>query len=361
MQLADLDGTTKEELAYKVAQLVLRDGKSIADTAAELNKGQGEMLSRQNIYKLLQHAVAANHVRFVPLAKDGLKKKLLDRFRLDEEELHVIYDSDDVPRKAAELVHKHMQEIKYLPRYFKEHPIGIGLGPGGATADVALHLSAHLERDAYPGRIHLFALTGGGPANRPSSSPISFFNMFSDDCAKTALFAPSLVTQGQFDEMKDHPGVKEVFDAKNEDRITIVVTAMGDAPTRKDIKNNKIDDLLSQALHDRDPDELDKLINRGYVANVQYRPFDGDGNPIMEESPDDYRAATVLELEDLVEMVDRKHKLIVLMARNKKPESMIPILNASREKRLFSTVVLDMQTAQGVENYYKIMEKSPDA
>ena len=81
----------------------------------------------------------------------------------------------------------------------------------------------------------------------------------------------------------------------------------------------------------------------------------------MEESPDDYRAATVLELEDLVEMVDRKHKLIVLMARNKKPESMIPILNASREKRLFSTVVLDMQTAQGVENYYKIMEKSPDA
>ena len=348
MKINELEPERQQELAYRVAKLFFCDQMSLGNVRAKLEKEEGRKVSPQNVYSLLQRSASFGFISFRPLREKELERDLCDRFGIDPELLYVVVDSTDVPRKAAELVFRFIRDTLSKGRNSVMNPIGIGFGPGGATEKVAKFLVEDLDSLDERPFLHLYALTGGGPADDPGSSPISFFNLFEKRCKKTALFAPSLVTRQQFEEMKHQPGVKEVFDAKKNDKISVVVTAMGDAPTDDDIESGKIFDLLSTALLNQHRDEYDKLKKRGYVANVQYRPIAQDGNAILEEHDDDYRAPTVLEIRDLQQMARDWEKFVILMARTKRPEAIIPILSARRDQRLFRTIVLDRVTADAV-------------
>ena len=95
---------------------------------------------------------------------------------------------------------------------------------------------------------------------------------------------------------------EEAFAAKKD--IDVVVTAMGDFEDRHD--------LLSVFLKDSGQD-VKALRRRGWLGNVQYRPFTSEGP--VHEAPDQLRAVTVFELEDLVERAKDRSKEVILMAR----------------------------------------------
>ena len=81
---------------------------------------------------------------------------------------------------------------------------------------------------------------------------------------------------------------------------------------------------------------------------MQYRPFTAKG-PVHEE-PDDLRAVTVFELEDLVERAKDRNKEVILMARQcahctrPRAGALRPQLSTPALK-VFSRLVLDRATA----------------
>ena len=155
---------------------------------------------------------------------------------------------------------------------------------------------------------------------------------------KLGLFAETLVRVGAFKALASHTGVKEAFAAK--DDIDLVVTAMGDF--------HDPHDLLSIFLEDSGQD-LDALRQRGWLANVQYRPFTANGP--ARERPRDLRAVTVFELEDLVKLAEMRTKEVILMARQcaicgrTRAEALRPLLTNPTLK-VFSTLILDAATAR---------------
>jgi DNA-binding transcriptional regulator LsrR (DeoR family) len=169
---------------------------------------------------------------------------------------------------------------------------------------------------------------------------VSFLNLFPEHLveSKLGLFAEPLVRAGQFESLRSHTGVKEAFAAKKD--IDLVVTAMGDF--------NDPHDLLSLFLKDSGQD-LDALRRRGWLGNVQYRPFTTDG-PAWE-APRDLRAVTVFELKDLVELADKRSKAVILMARQcgicgrARADALRALLNNPTLK-VFSTLILDAATAR---------------
>ena len=83
---------------------------------------------------------------------------------------------------------------------------------------------------------------------------------------------------------------------------------------------------------------------------MQYRPFTADGP--VHEAPDDLRAVTVFELEDLVERAKDRSKEVILMARQcglcKRPPARARALRAlvnNPSLRVFSRLVLEETTA----------------
>jgi hypothetical protein len=93
---------------------------------------------------------------------------------------------------------------------------------------------------------------------------------------------------------------------------------------------------------------VERLRRRGWLGNVQYRPFTADG-PVREE-PDDLRAVTVFELEDLVERAEKRSKEVILMSRQcaRCPRPRVGALRAllkCDKLRVFTRLILDRATA----------------
>jgi len=134
-------------------------------------------------------------------------------------------------------------------------------------------------------------------------------------------------------------GIKEAFAAKND--IDVIVTAMGDFEDPHD--------LLSVFLKDSGQD-VKALRRRGWLGNVQYRPFTADGP--VHEAPEELRAVTVFELEDLVKRAKDRNKEVILMARQCGlcPRACararaLRALVSQPELKVFSRLVLDKATA----------------
>jgi DNA-binding transcriptional regulator LsrR (DeoR family) len=155
--------------------------------------------------------------------------------------------------------------------------------------------------------------------------------------SKVGLFAETLVRAGQFKSLRSHTGIKQAFAAKKD--IDLVVTGMGDFSDPHD--------LLSLFLKDSDQD-LQALRQRGWLGNVQYRPFTAQGP--APEAPQDLRAVTVFELKDLVELALNPDKEVILMARQcgvcaRAHAGALRALLSNPSLRVFSLLILDRATA----------------
>jgi hypothetical protein len=106
-------------------------------------------------------------------------------------------------------------------------------------------------------------------------------------------------------------------------------------------------DLLALFLKDSGQD-LKALRRQGWLGNVQYRPFTANGP--VHETPDQLRAVTVFELEDLVNLARDRTKELILMARQcrawpRAHAGALRTLLRAPSLKLFSRLVLDRATA----------------
>jgi hypothetical protein len=340
----------EDELVYRVVELLFEQhGEGDAPPkmeaiAAEVNEEFEPPLelTRQSLFPLAAEAVRRGMMRLVPPTSKALRDLLVAKFPgLAAAKVNVVLTSgpDDNARVAAFAADK---ALAALLRYSKARggkPVGLGLGPGRATLDFCRFLSAALKHLAQDLRLRLVAITAGCPARLLENAPISFLNLFPERHveSKLGLFAETLVPARDFPDLPGHTGVKEAFGAK--DDIDVIVTAMGDFDDPHD--------LLRVFLEDSKQD-LAKLRRRGWLGNVQYRPFTADG-PVQEE-PDDLRAVTVFELADLVERARHRSKEVILMARQcgrcRRPRTAaLRALLKNDTLHVFSRLVLDRATA----------------
>jgi DNA-binding transcriptional regulator LsrR (DeoR family) len=107
--------------------------------------------------------------------------------------------------------------------------------------------------------------------------------------------------------------------------------------------------LLCTFLRQSSKEGVGRLLRRGCVGNVQYRPYTAKGP--VEEKPDDLRAVTLYELDDLMRISGQKNKHVILMARQcgickrNRAEALHPLLTNPNLK-VFSTLVMDAATAR---------------
>lgn len=340
----------EDELLYRVVELLfVKRGQGdkrlkMEAIAEQVNDefGQTEKLTRESLYPLVEEAVRRGIVRLTPPVSRVLRDVLVAKFPgLAAAKVNVVETSgpEDNSRVAALAAEKALAALVRIAKAKRGNPVGIGLGPGRATLEFCRFLSPRLKFVPEELKLRLVAITAGCPAAMLENAPISFLNLFPERHVerRLGLFAETLVRAGDFAAVASHTGVKEAFAAK--DDIDVIVTAMGDFEDPHD--------LLALFLKDAGRD-LKALRQRGWLGNVQYRPFTADG-PAPEE-PDDLRAVTVFELKDLVERAKHRDKEVILMARQcvhcRRPRAgALRALLRNPDLRVFSRLVLDRATA----------------
>jgi DNA-binding transcriptional regulator LsrR (DeoR family) len=327
--------TYDEALIFRVADLFFRKMtvKTIAETLG---------LSREAVYPLLVRARDLELVRLVPPVEKTLTQKFAEKFQCAEESIRVVNvegkeQGNHIPAAAAELVLGLIKEVSRSGR----HPVRLGLGPGRATLDFSKELSILLRSEPDVPQLKLVAITSGCSTQLPQYASTSFFNLFPRNVVEECVgfFAETIVTQTDFDKIRDSRLFKEMF--RKRDEIDIVVTAMGDVDDEHD--------LLRQLMQQAGVEIHELKTAQRWVGNVQYRPF-SETAPIRQQG-DEMRAVTLFELEDFVKMVEKKHKHVVLMARQcgicgkNRAKALRPLLQ-SEQLKVWSELVLDVNTAR---------------
>ncbi len=324
-----------EVFLHRVAQMLVREGKSVQQIKSALSSEYSD-LTPQMIYRAISVLGEKGVVSYNPKRESDLEEALAEKFKIARSAVHVVKFAQDVPLEAARIA-KDILSKEWRDRGRRPSaPIGLGLGPGRTTAQMTSELGRLLTSTSKV-RLKLFALAGGAPADHPEMSPISFFSEIPEAIVlgRVGLFAPNLVEVGHFENLKTSPGVKEAFTQKKE--VFLSVTSMGDAADERD--------LLSRFLLAQSAEALSGISRKGYVGNIQYRPY-SKGEPIVEEE-DDFRAVTLFEIDEMVELASRRDHHIILMVLNKSRESIQPLL-ANEELRAFSEIVIDGVTAATV-------------
>jgi len=338
-----------DPLVFRVAELFLGGrgaGLSPSDIAAKVSGefARKPALTREAIYPLIGEAVRRGFLRLVPPVDRQLAEQVSAKYpSLHPGALHVVqtagpHDNAKVAVVAAELALQHLADVLKTKR---GPVVGVGLGPGRATLDFCRAFSSLLAGYPEPVKLKLVAISAGCPANEPEFASISFFNLFPPHVvdSKVGLFAETLVPLKDFNQIKGRAGVKEAFEAQPD--IDLVVTSMGDVRDEHD--------LLCTFLRQSSKEGVGRLLRRGCIGNVQYRPYTAKGP--VEEQPGDLRAVTLYELDGLVQFAGQKNKHVILIARQcgmckrTRAEALRPLLTNPNLK-VFSTLVMDAATAR---------------
>ena len=343
----------EDALVYRVVELLFEqrgEGRkrlkmeAIADQVSR-EFGEELALTRESLYPLVEEAVRRGFVRLMPPVNRALRQKLVQSFPgLAAAKVNVVETAgpDDNAKVAAVAAEKAFVALRRIAKAKGGKPVGIGLGPGRATLEFCGFLNDRLKLLDEELKLRLVAITAGCPATMLKYAPISFLNHFPEHLveSKLGLFAETLVPAGEFEDLRGHTGIKDAFNAKED--IDLVVTAMGDFDDPHD--------LLSLFLRDSKVD-LKALRRRGWLGNVQYRPFTAKGP--VKETGKELRAVTVFELEDLVNLAKDRSKEVILMARQcglcSRPRAgALRALLSNPGLRVFSRLVLDRATAAEV-------------
>lgn len=335
----------RDATIYRMVELVVQEKKSVQEAARQLQAEGHGIITRQAGYKILGLAFERNYVWLSPPIEKHVVGDLAERYprSIVPTRTCVVPTRDryDTRKVAAVAAQRAIEICKELAQDRLGRPVGIGLGPGRATLDFCTEFGRLIAQEGSSASIALFAITAGGPANEPEYASSSFFNLFPPYLVKKriALFAETLVTREEFPKIKRRPGVKEAFQAKKNGEIDLVITSMGDIRDEHDLLRTFLDQ--ADLKHD-------ELIKKGWVGNVQYRPYTLSG-PI-HESADDMRAVTLFELEDLAKMAEAKDKHVMLIARQcarcgrTRAAALKPLLTNPKLK-VFSDLVMDVASA----------------
>ncbi|HEX9047109.1 MAG TPA: hypothetical protein VF988_08780 [Verrucomicrobiae bacterium] len=308
---------------------------------SELNPNR--RLNRQTVYDVLREAKAKGILSLSLPVDRQFQDMLRQRFPTCRGTFHVVPvpHPNQNARVADFAADRAISIIMDIASSRASKTVGLGLGPGRATLDFCKFLGEKIKSTPLFPKLRLVSISAGCPANMPDYASSSFFHLFPDENVqqKIGLFAESLVRAGDLRRIKTTPGVHEAFEAKSQDVIDVVATAMGDFSDSHD--------LLSTFLKDVGMSGED-IKRRRWVGNVQYRPYTSDG-PVVEKD-DEFRAVTVFELKDLKEMSKLRNKHVILMARQcgicgrTRAKALMPLLT-NPDLQVFSELVLDSATA----------------
>lgn len=327
-------GMTPKELDFSIADQFFRQKKKPAEIAINLG------ITREAIYPAIQRLRDRHAIHYLPPLDRTTKETLAKRYRLSEDSLTVVDLNLDPGREyfAAVVAELALRRIKQVGQS-RADGVGVGLGPGGATRDVARVLGNLMKSDADTPQLRLVTISSACPATCPEVSPTAFLNFFPHSVVKQriGLFAEPIVSADAFAELRTRPGVREAFQAKPD--IDVVISAMGNAADEHD---------LLQMLMREFGEDVQALEKQRWVGNVMYRPYNAKG-PIHEQGREQ-RAVTLFELEDFVQMSKTRNKHVILIARScggcpkSKAASLRPLLERP-ELRLWSDLIMDVKTA----------------
>jgi hypothetical protein len=332
---------------------------SVGEIAQRLKRDHGIDATRESIYPLLRQAYREGFVKLVPPKNPALVEAIRHAFPLvdwQRVDLEVVSNAGharagsataaaDEPERvaavAAERVLELTVDIYRRRRGTREaRAVGLGLGPGMTGLDFTRRLARLLDADMRDVQLSLFALTAGGLEDKPEQTPGGFFNLIGSTYVKErfGLFAPTLVPALALQRVKGEPGVKKTFEHAG--NIDIVVSGIGDMEDEHD--------LLVEALQAFSTSRA-QLRERGWLGNVQYRPF-GERGPIVEKGSE-MRAVTLFELADLARMAREKDKHVVLMVApcrscHKSRAPALATLLRSPALQVFNVLIVDERTAK---------------
>ena len=336
---------TETAVAYRAAQLFLHDklrAQAISDRLEVEFPSFPKLPTREGVYPLLQKARDANLIRLVPPLAEELAKAIEEKYGCQPRSVRVVDcpapgSTPSVSEAAADWALELVQELHgNIGR-----TVGLGLGPGRATRDFVLAFSQRLKENPSIPKLNLIAISAAGPVRQPAYASGSFFNLFPPTRVEEqiGLFAGTLVRSAQIAEMRDRPGYREAIEAvKN---IHLVVTSMGDIEDEH---------ALLRIWYDECRKEPKPSWWGQAVGDIQYRPYGNDG--FIREKPNDLRAVTLFELEDLVRLANNRDRHVLLIARQcalcdprrTRAKPLRPILK-NPHMRVFSRLIMDSPTA----------------
>ena len=339
----------QKTIIYRVAELWLRERMSPSDIADLINRTiPGASLSRESVYPMLREALELGFIRLQPPVHETLAGELEKKFGLAPGSVRVVEcptgrSNVGVSAAAAEWAGELVKEIA---RNTKSPEVTVGLGPGSATLDFARRFSEVIAEDANAPHLNLVAITAGSPATEPQYASVTYFNLFPPAKVKKYIgfFAETFMPKRDFEKLKEEQrlGIKAAFEAKS--TVQFVATSMG----------NKDDEhSLFRVFHEESGRLAGPVGKRprwwkDCVGDCQYRPYSAVA-PI-EEGPDDLRAVTMFELDELARMAETKDKHVMLIVRPcrrcgmTRAKALLPLLT-SPKLRVFSKLVVDSATA----------------
>ena len=325
---------TPEQQAFCIADLFFRQKKKVSQIAAELN------ISRESVYPAIQRLRDLRAIQYLPPLKQTTTEELAKLYHLNKDAITVIdsIDDPDGEHLAAVVADLALRLIKQVAQS-REDLVGLGLGPGRGSLEVARHLGTLMRSDPHTPRLRLVTISSACPATCPEYSSTAFLNLFPSSAVaeRIGLFAEPIVTADAFKSLKTRPGAKDAFAAKSQ--IDVVVTSMGDRDDPHD---------LLRTLMDQAGENVRAMERRKVIGNVMYRPYSEDG-PILERGREQ-RAVTLFELEDFVTMSAARQKHVILIARacgichKSKATALRPLLSKPN-LRVWSELVMDVTTA----------------
>lgn len=328
-------------LIFRIAELFFQ-GVRVRTIAERINEELQPQppLTRESVYPLLARARELGFVQLVPPLEDTLRREVAEHYGLEEHALTVVrtpgpQSNAHVATAAAGVALELIDDL----RKEANHTVTLGLGPGRASRDFSQQLAQQLAKAKIRRRLRLLAISGGAPYDEPQFASSSFFNLFPDEIvdARIGLFAPTMLTTREFKRLKEAPSASKVFALR--DSIDLIVTSMGDF--------RDAHDLLRVFLSQHGVN-VEQRIREGWIGNVQYRPYSGDG-PILEKSGE-YRAPTLFELDDFRKLIaDGKHLLLIARQCGQcglpRGQALKPLLENPR-LRVWSRIVMDEATAR---------------
>lgn len=327
---------SQEDKDFLIADMFFRLKQTVSAIADELD------ISRESIYPAIQRLRDMNKIQYLPPLKETTSQELAKRYRLNKDSIHVVG-----PERDHGLTGEHVATVaaylalKILKQVGAARPghVGLGLGPGWGTMEVARQLGHLMNSDPNTPELRLVTISSACPPTCPHLSSAAFFNLFPSSAVKEqiGLFAEPIVSAKDFKSLQSRSGARAAFAAKPQ--IDVVITNMGNAADEHDLLRT----LMKEARED-----VTSLDRKHWVGNVMYRPYSADG-PIHEQG-EEQRAVTLFELEDFVQMSATRNKHVILIARScglcgiTKADSLRPLL--TQEKlRVWSELVMDVHTA----------------
>jgi DNA-binding transcriptional regulator LsrR (DeoR family) len=303
-------------------------------------------IKREQVYQLVGLATRRGFFLLSPPEEKTLTDRLVKHFGVASNEVRVVgarHSLEPVVTSAAKLAVELIEELS------KDKPeLHIGLGGGWTTMLMTRKLAALLpSAKRLPTKLTIHALSTGFNVHRSYTAPVAFFSFFDDlsiEIDRVGLFASAVVDTHDYEHIKELPGVIEAFEAVPTDGLDLVITSLGSA-------SHDHGDFSTFMERGSVPGWM-TLKNKGWIGDVQYRPFSQDG-PIMDDTK--VRTVTLLELDDLVELASKPNKHVIVVAGpcgqcgKTRSDAVYPLLANSRLK-LWTRFVMDIDTAKELLN-----------